>query len=92
MVGNYYSNSYYRNSGNFRVKTFLPIKFSCQNIFVPATPYRSNMCNIEKWVWPGDEATYIIYCDEKFCAFNFRTQPCVRNIFEDENFPNYGTS
>ena len=33
----------YSNSGNFRVKKFSPIKFSYQKIFVPATPYRSNM-------------------------------------------------
>ena len=33
----------YRNSGNFRVKRLSPIKFLCQKIFVPATPYHSNM-------------------------------------------------
>ena len=33
----------YRNSGNFRVKTFSSIKFSYQNIFVRVTPYCSNM-------------------------------------------------
>ena len=33
----------YRNSGNFRVKKFSSIKFSFKNIFVPATPYRSNI-------------------------------------------------
>ena len=34
---------FYRNSGNFRVKRFSPIKFLCQKIFILATPYHSNM-------------------------------------------------
>ena len=38
--------SIYRNSGNFRVKKFSSIKFPYQNIFVPATPYRSNMLTL----------------------------------------------
>ena len=38
LASRFFLTSMYRNSGNFRVK-----KFSYQNIFVPATPYRSNM-------------------------------------------------
>ena len=48
--------------------------------FVLATPYRSNMHTL-----------YIVYCDEKFRAFNFRTQPRIQTFFDDENFPNYST-
>ena len=50
----------------------------------------ANIANCFSYRRPLTVVIYI-YCDEKFCTFNFRTQLRVRKCFDDENFPNYGT-
>ena len=53
-------------------------KFSCQKMFVPATPYRSNM--------------QTLYTAMKNFVHLFSYTTTHTNIFDNENFPNYSIS